>query len=41
MQNPTISVGDTVRAFGDDEVDHDSRLHGLLGRADGVLFSAS
>jgi molybdenum cofactor sulfurtransferase len=31
MQSPAISVGDTVRAFRDDEVDHDSRLHRLVG----------
>jgi molybdenum cofactor sulfurtransferase len=31
VQNPTITVGDAVRPFRDDDVHHDYRLHALVG----------
>jgi molybdenum cofactor sulfurtransferase len=31
VQNPTITIGDAVRPFRDDDVHHDSRLHALVG----------
>jgi molybdenum cofactor sulfurtransferase len=30
VQNPTITVGDAVRPFRNDEVHEDSRLHALV-----------
>jgi molybdenum cofactor sulfurtransferase len=31
VQNPTITIGDAVRPFRDDDVHYDSRLHALVG----------